>query len=266
MSRMILAASAAGAGLLLSANLALAQTAFEGTWRTDTSRLKLSQRPDVMILKDGVFDCRSCTPPYKVRADGAFHPLAGHPDADETALKIVDNRTAVQTDRKAGRVVSKAVITAAPDGKTVTVAYTDTTNPGAPPVSGKVVERRIDTPVPGAHLASGSWVAEQVGDVTKAGLEQTFKLEGGVLKLSTPTGQSYAARIDGPAAPFKGDPRVTSVTVKKVSDHELIETDLHDGKPVTVLHMTVSPDGRTLTIDFESMRTGAKSQGVATKV
>ncbi len=44
----------------------------------------------------------------------------------------------------------------------------------------------------------------------------TFKTIGDKVTMSTPTGQSYSVKIDGPQAPYKGDPGVTTVSMKKI--------------------------------------------------
>ena len=260
------AAAALAAAVLAGPAQAAPASPFDGVWRTDPASIAFSKRPDVMVLKDGVYDCRSCTPAYTVKADGAFHPVAGHPSYDETMLSVVDDRTVEQTERKDGRVVGTTRVRVSEDGRTAAVAWTDTTNAGAPPVSGTVIETRTAPAPEGAHAASGSWVATQAQDFSEAATLQTLKLQDGVLTLTTPTGQSYAAKVDGPPAPFVGDPSVTAVTVARAGPRELVETDLHDGEVVSVLHMTVSPDGRTLTLQGENKKTGAVSSAKAEKV
>ncbi len=257
-----------GAAALLVAALggaAHAASPFDGTWRSDMKTADLSKRPNVMIVKDGTFECRSCVPPYSIKADGAFHRVKGQPSFDETSLKIVDAHTVESVDRRNGREVGRTRVTAYPDGKSGEVNWTDTTNPGKAS-TGKVIETRVGAPAPGEHATSGTWVAAKVEAASQNALEQTFRMEGGVLHLSTPTGQSYAAKVDGPAAPFHGDPAVTTVSVKRIGERELVETDFHDGKPVTELHMTVSPDGRRLTLRGKNFKTGSTFGVEADKV
>lgn len=265
MRTMLIAPAAACAALLPAAALA-APSPFDGVWKTDTSSIGFSKRPDVQVLKDGVYECVSCTPAYKIKADGAFHAIAGHPSVDETMVKVLDARSLEQTDRKGGRVVGMSRVTASADGQTATIAWTDTTNAGAPASSGTLVESRAKPGPAGAHVLSGSWVAVKAQGLTDSAVSQTLRVADGELSLSTPTGQSYTAKLDGTVAPFKGDPGVSTVSVKQTGPREIVETDMHDGKPVYVLRMTVSPDGGTLTFHNQNKKTGATTSATAKRV
>ncbi len=50
----------------------------DGTWKADVKSAKLPQKPDSYLLKNGSYSCETCTPPYTVKADGAFHPIHGN--------------------------------------------------------------------------------------------------------------------------------------------------------------------------------------------
>lgn len=259
------AAGLAGAALLLAAQGAqAAPSPFDGTWKTDMSSAAFSKKPDVHLLKDGVATCSSCTPPYSLKADGAFHPIAGHPEVDSMMIKVVDARTVEESDRKGGRDVSFTHVVAAPDGKTMTVDWKDMTNPSAPVATGRVMLQRVGAPTPGEHATSGAFVAFSAQASAEA-TTQTLKLEGGVLTVSTPTGQSYSAKVGGPAAPYKGALTVSTVKVVQTGPRELVEIDMFDGKAVGRLHMTVSPDGKTLMLDGEDLKSGRKSSAKAAK-
>lgn len=257
------AAFAAAAALLLAA-AAPAPSPFDGTWKTDMSSIKFPTRPRVMLVKDGVFTCSSCVPAYSLKADGAFHPVAGHPENDEMSVKVMDARTVEEVDRKGGRTVGTAKIVLASDGRTATVRWTDTTNPGAPKASGESVNTRVAPAPAGAHPLSGGWLAVKAQGSDTA-ITQTIKLEGDRLTMTTPTGQSYVARIDGPAAPFKGDPTVTTVSVKRTGPLELVETDFYDGKPISEMRMTAAPDGRSILFHGKNLKTGSTSSAKVVK-
>ena len=74
----------------------------------------------------------------------------------------------------------------------------------------------------------------------------TFKVEAGTLHMSNPTGQSYAAKLDGTDAPFKGNPGLTSVSLKQIDKSTIEETDKRDGKVVGVQRMEITPDRKTI--------------------
>jgi len=83
--------------------------------------------------------------------------------------------------------------------------------------------------------------------------------------MSSPTGQSYSARLDGTDAPFKGDPGVDSVSVRKTGKHSYVETDKRDGKVVSVATMTLHADGRTMDVAVDNKLRGATMSFVAMK-
>ena len=73
------------------------------------------------------------------------------------------------------------------------------------------------------------------------------------------SGVSYDAKFDSKEYPFKGvSGGVISLT--KLSDRSFVETFRRDGKVVEVNHMTVSADGKTMSIKIEN-----KEQGFTTK-
>ena len=79
----------------------------------------------------------------------------------------------------------------------------------------------------------------------------TYKVNGKEISMSTPTGQSYTAKLDGTDAPMKGDPGVTSVSLRMIGSDTLEETDKRDNKVISVSRMTVSADGMKARISFE---------------
>jgi hypothetical protein len=83
--------------------------------------------------------------------------------------------------------------------------------------------------------------------------------------MSNPTGQSYTAKLDGTDAPYKGDPGTTSVSVKKVDQNTLEETDKRDGKVIAVARITVSADGKALAVAVEDKLHGTSSHFTALK-
>ncbi|MGC1301874.1 MAG: hypothetical protein WA840_05830 [Caulobacteraceae bacterium] len=246
-------------GVLVAASVpvaAAAQAGFDGTWKADIASAQMPQKPDVYLLKGGVYQCKTCVPPVEVKADGADHPVTGHPYYDSVAIKVVGARTVLETDKKDGRVVTTSTTTLAPGGKTLTYVFKDSSN-SKTPVTGKVVETKVAAGPAGSHALSGSWRTTKVEGVSDNGLTVSFKVEGDTLHMSAPTGQSYAARIDGAEAPFMGDPGVTSVQVRKLDDRTLEETDKRDGKVVAVMKMTVAPGGKTILVAVDNKLQGS---------
>jgi hypothetical protein len=68
--------------LLLVPVLGWAQSPFEGTWKIDLSKTKLPKKPDVLLVQNGMYECKTCTPPINVKADGQFQKVSGSPYED----------------------------------------------------------------------------------------------------------------------------------------------------------------------------------------
>ncbi len=252
-------------GLLAPAS-AFAQSVFDGTWKADVSSAQMPKKPDVYLLNKGMWSCRTCAPAYTVAADGADHPVTGHPYYDSVAIKIVDDHTILETDKKNGKVVATSTSTVAPDGKTMTFEFSDSSNTNAAPVTGKGTEARVGAAPPaGAHAISGAWRITGFSGYSDNGLTMTYQVEGDSLTMKNPTGQSYTARLDGSDAPMTGDPGVTSVSVKKVSANTIVETDKRDGKPVAVVTMTVESDGKSMKVSVDDKLQGKTTSFLSRK-
>jgi hypothetical protein len=228
--------------------LAMAQSAFDGTWKVDLSKVQMPKKPDVLVLKGGVYQCKTCAPAITVKADGNDHSVSGHPYFDTVAIKVVDDHTIQETDKKAGKVVATSTLTVAADGKTATVDFTDSSDSNAAPITGKATMARVAAGPAGAHSISGAWRNASIQTLSDNGLVLTYKVDGDHLRMTTQTGQSYTAKMDGTEAPYKGDPGITTVTVMKTSANAFTETDKRNGKPISVAEVKVAPDGKTMDV------------------
>ena len=246
--KMIAAALLASA---FAASPALAQNGFDGTWKADLGSVRAPQKPDVFMVKGGVYTCSSCVPAVTLKADGAFHPVRGHPYYDEESVRVVDAHTIATAQRLRGKATGHSTNRVSADGKTLTFDFTDTSSPTGKVVTGTGTEIRVGPAPAGAHAISGSWRTEKYQNITDAGLLVTYRLAGDVLHMSTPTGQSYEARLGGGAVPIHGDPAATMASVRRLGPGTLQETDLRAGKPVGVATMTLARDGRTMDVVYE---------------
>jgi hypothetical protein len=246
-------------------SVATAQSAFDGAWKVDLGKLQLPKKPDVYVLKDGMYECKTCVPAYKVKADGSDQKVGGDPYYDTAAVKIVDDHTMMQTSKKAGKVVSTFTFKVAADGKTASFEFNDSSDSNAAPVTGKGIATRIAAGPAGSHVMSGSWRTTSYENVSDNGLGFTYKMSGDSLSMSTPTGQSYTARTNGSEAPYKGDPGITSVSIIAMGKNTLRETDKRDGKVVGIATMTVSADGKSMKIEWRDMLHNTSGSYAATK-
>jgi hypothetical protein len=230
----------------------LAQSAFDGTWKIDLSKASFSGKPEEYLLIDGMYECKDCTPPYKVKADGTDQPVSGSPYYDTVAITVVNDHAIRHTNKKDGKVVFTSTHTVSPDGNTVAFTYVDsTTANGGPPVTGKGEGTRVTKGPPGSNAISGSWRISRMESLSDNDTVWTYKVSGEWITMTNPTGQSYTARLNGADARMKGDPGITSVSVKMKGKDTLEETDKRDGKVVSVFTMTVSADGKTAKALYE---------------
>jgi hypothetical protein len=245
--------SAAALGLLMPVP-ALAQS-IDGTWKADVSSAQMPAKPEVYQLDKGQYDCKTCTPAVSVKADGMDHAVSGSPYIDSVAIKVVDDHTISETDKKKGKVVTTSTSKVSSDGKTESFEFTDSSDTNAAPVSGKGMATRVAAGPAGAHAISGSWRITSYSTISDNGLTITYKMMGDSLMMTTPTGQSYMAKLDGTPAPYKGDPGITTVSVKKLAGGVIEETDLRDGKPVGVSKMT--PGAKSLGVVYDNKLKGS---------
>jgi hypothetical protein len=251
--------------LLLMPVLAMAQSAFDGTWKVDLNKAQMPKKPDVYVLQNDTYECKTCAPVITVKADGQDQKVAGHPYMDTVAIKVVDDRTIEETDKKDGKTVTTSKTVVAPDGKTATFEFSDSSNTNADPVTGKGEITRVAKGPAGAHAISGSWRTTKLDNFSDNGLLFTYKVDGDSLSMKSPTGQSYTAKLDGTDAPYKGDTGTNGVSVKRLGKNEIQETDKRDNKAISVARMTVAPDGKTMTIAVSDKLHGTTSQFVAEK-
>jgi hypothetical protein len=244
---------------------AIAQNAFDGTWKFNLSDAQFPKKPDVFLLQKGTYQCKTCVPPIDVKADGEDQPTSGHPYFDSVSIKVVDDRTIAEVDKKNGKIVATSKTVVSQDGKTATFEFSDSSNTNADPVTGKGSIKQVAKGPAGSHAISGSWVTSKLETISDNGLMVTFKLEGDSLSMTNLTGQSYVAKLDGTEAPYKGDPGTTSVSVKSVGKNTIEESDKRDGKVISVSRMTVASDGKTMTSKVEDKLHGTTMQFTAAK-
>jgi hypothetical protein len=250
--------------LLLIPVLAMAQNPFDGTWKFDPSTLQFPTKPDVYLLQNGVYECKTCVPQINVKADGTDQKVTGDPYSDTLMVKVIDDHNNESTSKKGGKVVGTAKMSVSSDGKTLTVNWTDSGEPSGGTQTGTYTEERVDKVPASGNLVSGSWHPEKA-NASAAALTWTFKVNGDELTMTNLTGQSYTAKLDGTEAPFKGDPGVTSVSVKMRGKDTLEETRKRDGKVIAIFSNTVSADGKTLKIVAEDKLQGTTAKGEAQK-
>jgi hypothetical protein len=133
------------------------------------------------------------------------------------------------------------------DGKTVMFSFTDSSNTnGGPPVTGEGEAVRVAPGPAGSNpILSGSFRTIKMEGLSDNAIKWTYKVNGDEITMTNPTGQSYTAKLGGGDAPMKGDPGVTSVSVKMLDKNTFEETDKRDGQVLSVFKLVVAADGKT---------------------
>jgi hypothetical protein len=246
--------------------LASAQNKFDGTWKVNISSADFPKKPFVLLLQNGMYECKTCTPPYTIKADGTDQAVTGHPYMDTVAIKVVNDHEIDETDKKGGKIVATSTSTVSSDGNTLTSTFSDSSNTnGGPPVTGKGEATRVAKGPAGSNAVSGSWRSTKVEGISDNAIVWSYKVSGDEVTMTNPTGQSYTAKVDGSDAPMKGDPGISSVSLKMIGKDTLEETDKREGKVIYVSKMTLSNDGKSARIVTEDRLQHTTSAIDATK-
>jgi len=236
-------------GLLSACSVAQAQSPFDGTWRPDPQRPDPGRTPDVYQLINGDYDCRSCMPPYKVKADGMDHSVRGNPRFDTLRVTVVDDRTITKIAKKGGNTVVESRAEVSADGRTLTERQI-LSDAGPRKVDFTSHSSREAAGAKGAHRISGSWHLIEA-DLTHHDEDTVYHVADGKLAMSDHMGRSFTAKLDGTDAPYQGDPEFDTVSVKQLDERTLEETDKNAGKVVKITRWAVDPDGQTIHVRFD---------------
>lgn len=239
--------------LLLLPAAALASSAFDGTWKTRLDSMKVSGTPDTFQVAGGTYLCSSCTPIIQVPADGAPHPVSGHPYYDSVSVQVLDPTSVEIIDRKLGREVYDMTYAVSADGATLTAKLSDKT--GAQLGMVTFTARRVAAAPAGAHAVSGSWQPDQLSAANDAVRTITYRMTPDDFSMQW-NGQSYSAKFDGNQYPVAGDPAHTTVTVRRIDDNTVEETDRREGQVTDEIRMAAAPDGHTMVITDRDMQHG----------
>jgi len=245
---------------------ATAQAGFDGTWKVDMNKVDFPKKPDEFLLQNGMYACKTCVPPYNVKADGTDQAVSGNPYIDSVAIKVVNDHAIEETDKKNGQTVSTSTSTVSADGKTLAFTFSDSSNTnGGAPVTGKGEATRIAKGPAGSAAISSSSRTTKIEGLSDNATSWTYKVSGDELTMSTMAGQTYTAKLDGTDAPMKGDPGVTSVSVKMMGKNVLEETDKRNGKIIGIQKMTLAADGKSAKLVYEDKQRGTQTEFMAVK-
>jgi hypothetical protein len=237
---------------LLIPTAAFAASPVDGTWKTDPTTMTIKSKPNVYKLKDGMYTCSSCTPSYTVKADGTDQPVKGRSYADMIAVTVTDASNVTISGKLGGKPSFTNTLSVSPDGKTLTSSFKQVTA-GTEPVTGTAVGTRKGSAKPGEGI-TGKWEFNTPATgMTDTQLTVMYATSADGISMKW-NGQAYDAKFDGKQVPISNDPGNTMASLKKVSDHEFIETDYRMGKKVEVTDVKISADGKTAMVLDKDLR------------
>src|ERR1035438_3476569 len=132
----------------------LAQSPFDGTWRSNMDQYKPSPKPYVFSVNKGMYDCSSCSPKIDVKADGQDQPVTGQ-SYDTVSVREVDPKSIATTTKKRSETVTEQTRTVSDDGNTLTAKVTAHPENSDQTVSVEVTYTRVGKAPAGAHATSG---------------------------------------------------------------------------------------------------------------
>jgi hypothetical protein len=218
---------------------------FDGTWIIDSDATQLPQKPFVLVLANGLFGPAG----QQIRADGTDQKVPETGYWGTVNVRIVDDRRVEIISKKAGKTMFTELDTVSADSKTLTQVVNDTTEAQA--VTIETVSKRLERGPDGSHALSGSWQAYKVNR-SKSGSVITYRCTVDGFTAKTPLGEGFDAKFDGKYYPVEDDPAHTMVMLKQLDSNTVEQTSKRDGKIVSVLRLTVAPDGKTIHATYEN--------------
>lgn len=231
------------------------QTASDGTisgeWMADVDSAEFENDNRDYVLADGMFDCRSCTPPYQTTADGEWQSV-DRPGVDAIKIEIVDDRTVATATRLGDKELGTSTWTVSEDGQTLVNEFIDTS--GTETVTGSATFTRTGDAPEGAHAMSGQWAQSDLSGMSDAGLRFSYSLEGDQYS-SSGNGSSFTATLGGDPVVIEGSDSNVMVAVEETGENSYRETYSRDGEVLSVTEISI--DGDTMSAVSTDQRDGS---------
>jgi hypothetical protein len=106
--------------------------------------------------------------------------------------------------------------------------------------------------VPAADPFVGTWLLNAEESRIRSGLRVTIERWGQAFRYSS-GGVEFTALLDGAEYPLRGTSSKATVSLKRVDERTVERTYSRDGKAVTGAILTVSADGRFLTVNIRRL-------------
>jgi hypothetical protein len=143
-------------------------------------------------------------------------------------------------------------MTVSPDGKTRSEAFKDMSGAKAATFSQSLT--RVGAGTASSHAVAGSWKIDRVPDASDSGTTVTYRMTADGMQMNY-NGQTYDAKFDGKPVLTANDPGKTWVSLKRISETVIEETDTRDGKVTDITRMTIANDGKSMAVvDKDQLR------------
>lgn len=229
--------------MLFMAGRLCAQSPFDGTWMIDSDSMTVPEKPAVYLISKGMIRGVGCAGNVEIKADGDDQKIPTGSYWDMASARVVDGSTVEIICKKAGKPMYTETDTVSPDGNMLTQMVKDTTEAEA--VTIETFSRRVEKGPDEAHAVSGSWRAYKVKR-SKNGSIIKYKCTADGFSAETPLGEKFDAKFDGKFYPVEDDPGHTMVSLKLINANTVEQTGKRGGKIVSVMRLTVSPDGKSI--------------------
>jgi hypothetical protein len=241
--------------LLFLASRASGQSLFDGTWANKAGE-QVPQKPALYSLVNETFRCGCTFGDVAIKPDGYDHKIAETAYVDTVNVQEVDTHTVAIIAKKAGRPMFTEIDSVSQDGSTLTQLVKDTTE--AETVTLEFQSHRIENGASGSHAISGSWRAFKASRSSN-GSGISYKCTKDAFSAETPLGEKYTAKFDGNDYPVEDDPGHTMVSAKLLNSSTVELTSKRKGKIVSILHLSVTPDGKSIHAVFENKEADSKT-------
>jgi len=247
--------------LFLLSTLSFAQNRFEGTWEMKMDSIELSGPPEEYLLKDGTYHCLTCVPRLDVVMDGKEKKVTGHRGFDTISVRVLDANSVEFTFKKDSKPTFACTETVSKNGDRMIEEFTE--SPALQRVTGHAFFTRVAHAPADAHALSGSWQMQTIKNVSSAGPMTTYHVNKEGMNVASGS-QNFEAKIDGQDYPVKGEPGHI-VSLKSIDPATIEQTDKQDGKAIRITRMTVSQDGKRMTVEVTDLQRGGRMTYTAEK-
>jgi hypothetical protein len=218
--------------------------------------IELSGPPEEYLVKEGTYHCFTCAPKVDIKADGKDQKVTGHPYFDTLSVQVVDANSVQFVSKKDGKPTFTATETVSPDGNTMIEEFSEA--PALQRVTGHASFTRVSRGPADSHPLSGSWRMRTIRNVSSSGPTTTYQSTKDGLKGSAGN-TSFDAKFDRKDYPLIGDPGHGTVSLRRVDEDTIEQTDKQDGRVVRMTRMTVSKDGKSMKVEVHSKERGEDS-------